>query len=176
MSHGDCQENVKGWCQGLSTMRQWRRYLSWMHWQLVQLLRIVGSLLRFTHSSSSPNERANHPMHWTRHTILYLSSGYRRENNESLTQVKKAMWLNQNFYSIGLHLNLPFHCGEKSCLYLSLPLALSNIHYVLPYHHTKNYYYDVKLTITWQEFSILWIMSHFDYFKQRSFDSECECA
>ena len=51
----------------------------------------VPSLLRFTHSSSTLNESANHPMHWTSQTILYLSSGYRRENNDSLTWVKKAV-------------------------------------------------------------------------------------
>ena len=58
----------------------------------------VPALQRFTHSSSTLNESANHPMHWTSQTILYLSSGYRRENNDSLTQVKKAMRLNQYFY------------------------------------------------------------------------------
>lgn len=65
----------------------------------------VPALQRFTHSSSTLNESANHPMHWTSQTILYLSSGYRRENNDSLTQVKKAMRLNQYFYYGPLRLN-----------------------------------------------------------------------
>lgn len=58
----------------------------------------VPALWRFTHSSSALNESANHPMHWTSQTILYLSSGCGRENNDSLTQVKEATRLNQYFY------------------------------------------------------------------------------
>lgn len=50
----------------------------------------VPALWRFTHSSSALNESANHPMHWTSQTILYPSSGYGQENNDSLTQVKEA--------------------------------------------------------------------------------------
>lgn len=74
----------------------------------------VPSLLRFTHSSSTLNESANHPMHWTSQTILYLSSGYRRENNDSLTQVKKGVWLNQYFYSAALILNPLFKSKEAN--------------------------------------------------------------
>lgn len=58
----------------------------------------VPALWRFTHSSSALNESANHPMHWTSQTILYLSSGCGRENNDSLTQVKEVTRLNQYFY------------------------------------------------------------------------------
>lgn len=76
---------------------QCRHCMSWLHIALVAPLS-VPALLGFTHSSSTLNESANHPMHWTRQTILYLSSGCRHENNDSLTQVKKAMWLNQYFY------------------------------------------------------------------------------
>lgn len=65
----------------------------------------VLSLLRFTHSSSTLNESANHPMHWTSQTILYPSSGYICGNNDSLTQVQKAMGLNQYFYFATIHLN-----------------------------------------------------------------------
>lgn len=84
----------------------------------------VPALLGFTHSSSTLNESANHPMHWTRQTILYLSSGCRHENNDSLTQVKKAMWLNQYFY----YAPPPSeafaweHDGQFFCLFTSLSL------------------------------------------------------
>lgn len=88
----------------------------------------VPALLRFTHSSSTLNESANHPMHWTSQTILYLSSGCRRENNDSLTQVKEAMWLNQYFYYGPLHRRLPFECPVATFLrpFSSLSLKISN--------------------------------------------------
>lgn len=88
----------------------------------------VPALLRFTHSSSTLNESANHPMHWTSQTILYLSSGCRRENNDSLTQVKEAMWLNQYFYYGPLHRRLPFECPVATFLrpLSSLSLKISN--------------------------------------------------
>lgn len=84
----------------------------------------VPALLRFTHSSSTLNESANHPMHWTSQTILYLSSGCRRENNDSLTQVKEAMWLNQYFYYGPLHRRLPFECPMATFLSASTSVLL----------------------------------------------------
>lgn len=87
----------------------------------------VPALLRFTHSSSTLNESVNHPMHWTSQTILYLSSGCRRENNDSLTQVKKAMWLNQYFYYGSLHPSPLFESVAAIflCLFSSMSLEVS---------------------------------------------------
>lgn len=49
-----------------------------------------ASTSRHSRDLHTPNESANHPIHRTRQTMLYMSSECRCENNDSLIQVKKG--------------------------------------------------------------------------------------
>lgn len=119
--------SVLQWCQAINTREGQcvTACVTAAHFACTTALD-VPSLLRFTHSSSTLNESANHPMHWTSQTILYLSMGYRRENNDSLTQVKRVMWLNQYCHSGTLNLNPLFNSMRFHflCLFSSLSLKI----------------------------------------------------